>query len=197
MDTPHSGPTGDAPTGGATYVRYATAGDAERGASAGRDRELRDSELRDGAFDGGARGGADRHAAHQSLSDAGRPRRPDLLGAVRQRPLVLALGLLALLLVAGIAWWANPERSARRELAAANGRIAEKERAVLEARQLLERRIAELREAKAAADVEATVYSGVLEREARVEAGPPVESRSAAGEVAPSVSGEPVRVTRP
>lgn len=119
-----------------------------------------------------------------------------LLRSVRGRQLLAALAALLLLLVVGLVWWASPENRARRELARANEEIAEKERAVLEARQLLERRIAELRAAKAEADVQATIYEGVLERDGAGERAAPVERRSAAGEVEPRVTGEPVRVQR-
>ncbi|MDF1504702.1 hypothetical protein [Roseisolibacter sp. H3M3-2] len=97
-----------------------------------------------------------------------------------QRGLIAALGaLLLVLLVAGV-WYGDDTNRARRELSAANARIADKQQEVDDARRLLERRLAELRAVRAEADVQATVYRGVLEREGR-----PVVADSAAvgGEV--------------
>ena len=87
----------------------------------------------------------------------------------RTRTLLLAGAVLLLLLVVGITWYADPTNRARRELAQANERIEEKQQELDDARRLLERRLAELRAARAEADVYATVYRGVLEREGRSE----------------------------
>jgi hypothetical protein len=140
-------------------------------------------------------------AAHAAAYDAdeasGRP--TATVGArpprdARTRTLLLAGAVLLLLLVMGVAWYADPTNRARRELAQANERIQQKQQELDDARRLLERRLAELRAARAEADVYATVYRGVLEREGRAEqadaapldatAGPlPTTRTSAAGEV--------------
>jgi hypothetical protein len=77
--------------------------------------------------------------------------------------------VLLLLLVVAVAWYADPTNRARRELAQANARIQEKQQELDDARRLLERRLAELRAARAEAEVYATVYRGVLEREGRAD----------------------------
>ena len=85
----------------------------------------------------------------------------------RGRPLLLALGALLLVLLIAVVWYGDPTNRARRELSAANERIVEKQREVDDARRLLEQRLVELRAVRAQADVQATVYRGVLEREGR------------------------------
>jgi hypothetical protein len=98
----------------------------------------------------------------------------------QRRGLIAGLAALTLLLLVAAAWYGDDTNRARRELSAANERIADKQREVDDARRLLERRLAELRAVRAEADVQATVYRGVLEREGR-----PVvaESTTVAGEV--------------
>lgn len=100
--------------------------------------------------------------------------------ATQRRGLIAALAALLLLLLVAAAWYGDDTNRARRELGAANERIADKQREVDDARRLLERRLAELRAVRAEADVQATVYRGVLEREGR-----PVvaESTTVGGEV--------------
>ena len=90
-----------------------------------------------------------------------------VLRSPRGRPLLLALGALLLLLLVAVVWYGNPENRARRELTEANARIVAKQREVDDARRLLEQRLVELRAVGAQADVQATVYRGVLEREGR------------------------------
>ena len=90
-----------------------------------------------------------------------------VLRSPRGRPLLLALGALLLLLLVAAVWYGSPENRARRELTEANARIVEKQREVDDARRLLEQRLVELRAVRAQADVQATVYRGVLEREGR------------------------------
>ena len=90
-----------------------------------------------------------------------------VLRSPRGRPLLFALGALLLLLLIAVVWYGDPANRARRELSAANARIVDKQREVDDARRLLEQRLVELRAVRAQADVQATVYRGVLEREGR------------------------------
>lgn len=103
-----------------------------------------------------------------------------LFSGPRARPLLLGLAGLLLLVVVFAVWYGDPTNRARRELSQANERILERQRAVDDARRLLEQRLAELRAARAEADVQATVYRGVLEREGRAEV---VDSQVVGGEV--------------
>jgi hypothetical protein len=137
----------------------------------------------------------DPHEAHGTHdgSDGRAARRPApttplgrLLYGPRARPLLLAGALLILALAAGLVWYVDPTNRARRELAQANQRILDKQREVDDARRLLERRLAELRAARADADVYATVYRGVLEREGKAGQAPLDAAASPAG-----VSGAP------
>ena len=111
------------------------------------------------------------YQAHQAHQDPRPPRdhspMESVLRSPRGRPLLLALGGLLLLLLLAVVWYGNPENRARRELTQANARIVEKQREVDDARRLLEQRLVELRAVRAQADVQATVYRGVLEREGR------------------------------
>lgn len=121
-----------------------------------------------------------------------------VLRSPRGRPLILALGALLLLLLMAAVYYGDPTNRARRELSAANERIADKQREVDDARRLLEQRLVELRAVRAQADVQATVYRGVLEREGR-----PVRDTTVVGgevvlpPVAPSANPNAPDVMRP
>jgi type II secretory pathway component PulM len=112
-----------------------------------------------------------RHAFEEALRDP-RRRLAIIGGAV----------LLVLVIVAG-AWFADPTNRARRDLAHANERIVERQRAVEDARRMLTQRIAELRAAQAEADVQVARYQGALERATRPAT---LDSVSATGDVAPT-----------
>jgi hypothetical protein len=107
--------------------------------------------------------------AYEADQAAARPAAATPLHGSRSRALLLAGTVLLLLLVVAAAWYAEPTNRARRELAQANARIQEKQRELDDARRLLDRRQAELRAARAEAEVYATVYRGVLEREGRAD----------------------------
>jgi hypothetical protein len=108
-------------------------------------------------------------ASHDRTHEPARARSSfeSVMRSPRGRPLLLAAGALLLLLLMMVVYYGDPANRARRELSAANERIAEKQREVDDARRLLERRLVELRAVRAQADVQATVYRGVLEREGR------------------------------
>ena len=109
----------------------------------------------------------------------------------KQRALLLGAAALLVLLIAVVAWYGSPTNRARRELAAANASIVDKQREVDDARRLLERRLAELRAVRAQADVQATVYRGVMEREQRPEeASPGTMPGTSSGTVTSTVGGE-------
>ncbi len=136
-------------------------------------------------------------AAHAAAYDADEaPGRPTATVDVRSprdartRTLLLAGAVLLLFLVIGITWYADPTNRARRELAQANERIQEKQQELDDARRLLERRLAELRAARAEADVYATVYRGVLEREGRAEQADaaPLDATVGSGPAAPATN---------
>jgi hypothetical protein len=102
-----------------------------------------------------------------------------VLRSPRGRPMLLALGALLQLLLVAVVWYGDPTNRARRELSQANARIVDKQREVDDARRLLEQRLVELRAVRAQADVQATVYRGVMEREGR----PVRDTVSVGGEV--------------
>lgn len=80
----------------------------------------------------------------------------------RRRMTIIVGAALALLLVVLAAWYGSPTNRARRALADANARIVDKQHEVDDARRLLAQRIAELRAARAEADLQATRYQGAL-----------------------------------
>ena len=91
--------------------------------------------------------------------------------------LATALGLLALVVIAAL-WNGTGSRGVRADLEAANERVVEKRRQVAEAQQVLEQRVAELREAEAAVVAENERLDAALVRE---EAGD-VDDAPSAGE---------------
>jgi F0F1-type ATP synthase membrane subunit b/b' len=113
----------------------------------------------------------------------------------RRLLIILGASLLALLLVLAL-WQSTGTRGARRNLAGATERVAEKQREVDEARRQLEAKLAELRAVRAEADVEATRLGGAVDArvgdvidDARADAGTEYYVRNRDGEF--------VRVTRP
>jgi hypothetical protein len=102
----------------------------------------------------------------------------------RRMLLIAGAALLALLLILAL-WSSTGSRGARGDLRAANERILEKRGEVEEARQVLEQRLAELREAEAAAIAEDERLDATLVRERR--------TGTAAGEVVPLVGNEEQR----
>ena len=91
----------------------------------------------------------------------------EILRDPRRRMLLVAAGALAILLAVVALWYGDPTNRARRDLARANERIVEKQREVADARRLLAERIAELRAARAEAEVRATRYQSAIDRSTR------------------------------
>lgn len=87
----------------------------------------------------------------------------------RRRLLLLALSALLVVTALGAFWYADPRNRTRNELVDANERLLQKQREVEDAHRLLEQKVAELRAAKAQADLQATRYQGALEAAARDE----------------------------
>lgn len=78
--------------------------------------------------------------------------------------LAVALGLVALVVIAMV-WNGTGSRGVRNDLEAANEHVLEKRRQVAEAQQVLEQRVAELREAEAAVVAESERLDAALVRE--------------------------------
>ena len=113
------------------------------------------------------------------------PRASALHDPRTRRLLILAGGVLLALVLLAAVWNTTGSRGARGDLRAANERILDKRGEVEEARQVLEQRLAELREAEAAAVAENERLDATLVRERRTE--------TAAGEVVPLVGNEEER----
>jgi F0F1-type ATP synthase membrane subunit b/b' len=73
----------------------------------------------------------------------------------RQLLIIIGVALLALVIMAAI-WQSSGTRGAKRDLASATDKVADKQREVDEARRVLEQKLAELRAVRADADVQAT-----------------------------------------
>jgi len=86
--------------------------------------------------------------------------------AERHRNLLIVVGLALLALLVAIAVWRNSgTRGAKNDFASANERVLAKERAVDDARRLLDQRIAELKVVRAEADVQAARLGNRVEQQ--------------------------------
>ena len=103
--------------------------------------------------------------------------------------MVLAGGLLALLLIVAVAAYGSRTDRAERELSAAAERVVEKRRQVEETRQLLEKRMAELRAAQLAVAAGTDRLDAAIARDH----GKKVVTGVSAGEVLPVGSDADVR----
>jgi hypothetical protein len=110
-----------------------------------------------------------------------------LRGRQREGLLIAGLALLTLLL-AVLLWNDSGARGARRDLRSATQRIIEARNEVEVARQVLEQRLAELREAEAAAVAESERLDAELVREQRPGSG--TVTGAAAGVIAPPLTPE-------
>lgn len=80
----------------------------------------------------------------------------------RQILIIVGVVLLALLIMAAL-WQRSGTRGAKRDLASASGKVADKQREVDDARRVLEQKLAELRALRAEADVQATKLGATVD----------------------------------
>ncbi|MBA3670930.1 MAG: hypothetical protein H0W68_02755 [Gemmatimonadaceae bacterium] len=80
----------------------------------------------------------------------------------RQLLIIIGAAVLGLLIILAI-WQSTGTHGAKRDLASASDRVAEKQKEVDDAQRLLDQRIAELRAARAEALAQATKLGGVVD----------------------------------
>lgn len=87
------------------------------------------------------------------------------LSQPKNRRLLIMLGVALLALVVVFALWQNSgTRGAKRDLSAANGKVADKQKEVDDAKRLYDQKVAELRAVRADADVQATKLGGAIDQ---------------------------------
>ncbi len=123
----------------------------------------------------------------------------------RNKQLLIIGGIVLLALIIALAMWqTSGTTGARRDLAAANDKIAAKQSEVDEARRTLEEKLSELRVVKAEADARATKLGGEVTEDvrgavdgARINTGSEVVVDPSAEYYVRDRDGRFVRVTRP
>ena len=84
----------------------------------------------------------------------------------RNRQLLIVVGVVILALIVAVAMWQNSgSHGAKRDVAAANDKVIDKQKEVVEAQRVLDQKIAELRAVRADADVQATKLGSVVDRQ--------------------------------
>lgn len=84
----------------------------------------------------------------------------------RNRQLLIILGVVIIALIVGFAiWQTTGTHGATRDVAAANARVAEKQKEMNDARRVLDQKVAELRVLRAEAEVQATKLGSTLDRQ--------------------------------
>lgn len=84
----------------------------------------------------------------------------------RNRQLLIIVGVVILALVVALAMWQNSgTHAAKRDVAAANDKVMDKQKEVDDARRVLDQKLVELRALRAEADVQATKLGGVVDRQ--------------------------------
>ncbi len=109
----------------------------------------------------------------------------------RNRQLLIVVGVVILALIVALAMWQNSgAHGAKRDVAAANDKVMDKQKEVADAQRVLDQRIAELRALRADADLQATKLGSVVDRQidgtvndARVDVPVPPPVVDASGEV--------------
>ena len=84
----------------------------------------------------------------------------------RNRQLLIVVGVVILALIVAIAMWQNSgAHGAKRDVAAANDKVIDKQKEVADAQRVLDQKIAELRALRADADVQVTKLGSVVDRQ--------------------------------
>jgi len=84
----------------------------------------------------------------------------------RNRQLLITLGVVIVAVIVGFAiWQTTGTHGAKRDVAAANARIADKQKEMNDARRVLDQKVAELRGLRAEADAEATKLGSTIARQ--------------------------------
>ena len=84
----------------------------------------------------------------------------------RNRQLLIVVGVVILALIVALAMWQNSgAHGAKRDVAAANDKVIDKEKEVADAQRALDQKIAELRALRADADLQATKLGSVVDRQ--------------------------------
>ena len=91
---------------------------------------------------------------------------PNALTNPRNRQLLIVIGVVILSLLTALAiWQSSGTHGAKRDVAAANDKVMDKQKEVADAQRVLDQKIAELRALRADADVQATKLGSVVERQ--------------------------------
>lgn len=91
---------------------------------------------------------------------------PNALTNPRNRQLLIIIGVVILSLLTALAiWQSSGTHGAKRDVAAANDKVMDKQKEVADAQRVLDQKIAELRALRAEADVQATKLGSVVERQ--------------------------------
>ena len=84
----------------------------------------------------------------------------------RNRQLLIVIGVVILTLLTALAiWQSSGTHGAKRDVAAANDKVMDKQKEVADAQRVLDQKIVELRALRADADVQATKLGSVVDRQ--------------------------------
>ena len=84
----------------------------------------------------------------------------------RNRQLLIIIGVVILSLLTALAiWQSSGTHGAKRDVAAANDKVMDKQKEVADAQRVLDQKIVELRALRADADVQATKLGSVVDRQ--------------------------------
>lgn len=92
--------------------------------------------------------------------------RTNALTNPRNRQLLIVIGVVILTLLTALAiWQSSGTHGAKRDVAAANDKVMDKQKEVDDARRVLDQKLVELRALRADADVQATKLGSVVDRQ--------------------------------
>ena len=92
--------------------------------------------------------------------------RTSALANPRNRQLLIVIGVVILALLVALAMWqSSGTHGAKRDVAAANDKVMDKQKEVDDARRVLDQKLVELRALRADADVQATKLGSVVDRQ--------------------------------